>query len=266
MAQSDNSTQRRAGTQSLERGVTLLRLLAAHQRYGLTLTEASTLSGLDISTTQRMLKALVRVRLAVRNPDKRYGLGMLTFELGLAATQRVALIDELRPVLRNVAGLTGDTAYLVARSGDEAVCLAREEGHFPIRTLILEIGGRRPLGLGAGSLHLLAQFPEDEVEAVIQRNEPYYREYHQIDAQILREAVREARRVGYGLTHARLTGGVSGVGIALPNFEGRPYAAISIACISSRLDTAHHEHAVSVMRAAVDSWHKTSGHVRDIVA
>jgi DNA-binding IclR family transcriptional regulator len=208
-----------------------------------------------------MLKALVRERLVARNADKRFVLGMLTFELGLAATQRMALIDELRPVLRNVAGLTGDTVYMVARGGDEAVCMAREEGHFPIRTLILEVGGRRPLGLGAGSLHLLSQYPDDEVDAVIRRNEAHYGRFHNMDAQVLRESVQDARKAGYGLIHSRLTQGVSGVGIALPNFGGRPYAAISIACISSRLDDAHCEHAVSVMRSAVDAWHKTSGHV-----
>jgi hypothetical protein len=37
---------------------------------------------------------------------------------------------------------------LVARTGDEAVCLECIEGSFPIKVLTLRAGDRRPLGIG----------------------------------------------------------------------------------------------------------------------
>jgi DNA-binding IclR family transcriptional regulator len=247
----DMEGEPRAGTQSLERGVALLGVLATHQHRGLSLSDVARLSGLGVSTTQRLLKALHRLRLAERDADKRYRLGMLTFELGLAAGTKMPHIDAMRPVLQLVAERTGDTAYLVARSGDETVCLLREQGHFPIRTMIMDVGSRRPLGLGGGSLHLLSHHDDDEVRRVIARNAEHYPRFHHVDAQILHFAVQEARKRGYGLSHGRLTEGVSAVGIAVPTPDGLPVLAIGIACISTRMDEDHCRKAVRILREAV---------------
>ena len=98
------------GTQALERATQVLLALGGNQRQGLRLTELSERCGLDLSTTQRLVKGLVRLRLADRDEEKRYRLGALTFELGLAAGQSNAIVGRMRPVLQEVAQRTGDTA------------------------------------------------------------------------------------------------------------------------------------------------------------
>ena len=45
-----------------------------------------------------------------------------------------------------------------------AVCVAREIGDFPIRTLSLGVGDLRPLGVGSGSLALFAFLPDEQIE------------------------------------------------------------------------------------------------------
>jgi DNA-binding IclR family transcriptional regulator len=38
----------------------------------------------------------------------------------------------------------------------------RHEGSFPIRTLVLDVGNRRPLGVGAGGLAILAAIGDEK--------------------------------------------------------------------------------------------------------
>jgi DNA-binding IclR family transcriptional regulator len=55
-------------------------------------------------------------------------------------------------------------------SGTDGVCLHHEEGSFPIHTQVLSAGRRYPLGIGAGSLALLAAMSDREVERIINAN------------------------------------------------------------------------------------------------
>jgi len=237
------------GTQALERATQVLLALGGNQRQGLRLTELSERCGLDLSTTQRLVKGLVRLRLADRDEEKRYRLGALTFELGLAAGQSNAIVGRMRPVLQEVAQRTGDTAYYIVRSGDEVVCLLREEGHFQVRALIPAIGGRRPIGLGGASLHILSQL--EERQAIIERNAGIYARYPHSTAEVVSMSATEALRLGYGISHARDIAGVSNAGIAVPNGDREPFAGIGITCISPRLTQEHCEEAIVILREAL---------------
>ena len=66
--------------------------------------------------------------------------------------------------MRRLAERTQDTVFLSARDRDEAVCLERVIGDYPIKTLTLSIGDRRPLGVGAGSLALLSALSDRAAE------------------------------------------------------------------------------------------------------
>lgn len=249
MPHSDNPPSLRMGTQALERATQVLLALGGNQREGLRLTDLSERCGLDLSTTQRLVKGLVRLRLADRDADKRYRLGSLTFELGLAAGQNNAIVSRMKPVVKEVAERTGDTAYLVMRSGDEAVCFVREEGDFQVRALIPAIGGRRPIGLGGASLHILSQLKDRQ--GIIERNAKIYARYPSSSAEIVSMSATEALRAGYGISHARDIPGVSNAGIAVPNPNGEPFAGIGITCISPRLTHEHCDKAVAIMREAL---------------
>jgi DNA-binding IclR family transcriptional regulator len=242
----------RAGTQSIERTSLVLRLIAANQRSGLSLTEIADRTQLEVPTAHRMLKCLVDERLVERGvADRRYKLGSLTLELGLAAMHQSTLIERARPVVERIALETGDTVYLVARSGDESVCLTRREGSFPIKTLILEVGGRRPLGIGGASLHILCQYSDEEVEGIITRNERTYGFFHNVNAEILRKAVVKARMLGHGMSCDRQIAGVTAVGIALPSRHGIPCVGIGVAAITSRMDDGHRQFALERIRDAI---------------
>src|SRR5687768_5800755 len=203
---------RLTGTQSIERALTLLREIAAHNRGGSRLLDLATRTGLQRPTVHRMLKCLATESMVQQDADShRYFLGPMVFELGLTATPRFNLRETCHPALTRIAEATGDTVFLTQRSGLDSVCLDRREGTFPIKTFTLEIGMRRPLGVGTGSLAILSALSEDEVRHVIASNAPRLPEYGLSPASLLAQ-VKSAQKRGYAVREMPSLAGVRSIG------------------------------------------------------
>lgn len=229
------SAPERRGTQSIERVVGMLRVVASRGRSGMRLGDVVTASGLPTSTCYRMLQRLELEGLVERHPvTRKYFLGPLLHELGLLARPRVQLAAHCEPVLAEIAEETKDTVYLSERRGLEAVCTARALGDYPIKALTLDVGVRRPLGVGAGGLAILCALPPDEADEIISAQAARYPKLSALDPGRVRAAVAEGRAQGYAFLDSAVVAGTAAVGVALPGEH--PQAAISVAAISSRLD------------------------------
>lgn len=224
-----------AGTQSIERVVAMLRMVASRGRSGMRLVDITAASGLPTSTCFRMLQRLEVEGLVERHAvTRKYFLGPLLHELGLLARPRFPLAGRCDPFLSALAETTQDTVYLSERRGHEAVCSARALGGYPIKTLILDVGVRRPLGVGAGGLAILCALPEAEAEAVIDANAALYPKLSTLDHKRVRAAVRLGRAQGFAFLDGAVIPGTAAVGLAFPAEDS--IAAISVAAISTRLD------------------------------
>jgi DNA-binding IclR family transcriptional regulator len=235
------------GTQTIQRAGAILRAIARFGPSGARLIDLTNAVSLTRPTTHRIVQGLIAEMMVVQNArTKRYQLGPLIFELGLATTQRSTLPEICRPTLRRLAELTHDTVYLVVRSGFDVVCLDRAEGSYPIRAVTLDVGGRRPLGLGAGGVALLATFPDEEVRQVIDHHCGSGPSYDGVTAEMLWRAVADARREGCGRNQESMSPGIRGIGAAIPTEGDRAFAAISIASIAERM-TKQRFHELSVL-------------------
>jgi DNA-binding IclR family transcriptional regulator len=225
-----------SGTQSIERALSLLREIAAHNRTGSRLLDLANRTGLQRPTVHRMLKCLAAEDMVQQDPDThRYFLGPMVFELGLTAGPRFNLREICHPALTRIAEATGDTVFLTQRSGLDAVCLDRLEGTFPIKTFTLEIGMRRPLGVGIGSLAILAALPDEDIRNIVTSNTPRLPEYGLTPNSLLAQA-KKAQKLGYAVREAPSLAGVRSIGQALHNRSGIPFAALSLSAISSRMN------------------------------
>ncbi len=223
------------GAQAIQRAIALLRAVARANERGARATALATEVGLSVATAHRILSVLAQEGLLTHDPySKLYHLGMELFVLG-AAAQEFSIRDRLRPVLEQVALETEDTVFLLIRSGNDAVCIDRVEGCFPIRTLTLDVGSRRPLGVGAGSLALLAFLPDSQVEAVLAANAPRYANYAGFSADDIRRTVAHARDLGFALNGGVLRPNVAAVGVPVLDAERRIVAAVSVAAIPDRM-------------------------------
>ncbi|WP_321893262.1 IclR family transcriptional regulator [Paraburkholderia tropica] len=225
---------------SLRRGVAILKLLATSGSRGLALTELAARASVPHPTVHRVLKQLMAENLATHNTDtKRYRLGPLAFELGLACSTMYDIRDICTPFMDTLAEMSGDTAYLVVRSGFEAVCIHRCEGNFPVRALVLEVGSRRPLGVGAGGLAILSAIDDAERKEVIARVAPTLPAFGKLDANTLEQACESARTRNAAIIQNRVTLGITAIGKPFRNSLGQPVGALSVAALTERMSAQH---------------------------
>jgi len=245
---SDDNQGRLTGTQSIERALVLLREIAAHNRSGSRLLDLATRTSLQRPTVHRMLKCLAHEGMVQQDSEThRYFLGPMAFELGLTAAPRFNLREICHPAISRIAEATSDTVFLTQRSGLDSVCIDRREGTFPIKTFTLEVGVRRPLGVGTGSLAILASLPDDEVKSIISSNEPRLPE-HGLNGTTLLSQVRKAQKLGYAVRETPTLAGVRSIGQALRNQSGVPFAALSISAISSRMADRRVQELSTILR------------------
>lgn len=122
---------------------------------GLTLAELAARTTLYKSTLLRLADSLIHHRLLARLEDGRYRVGPACFALGALYQRGLKLDDFLLPLMRELAGLSGESAAFYVRDRDARVCLHRVDSQHAIRFHVRE-GDVLPLHSGSGGLTLLA--------------------------------------------------------------------------------------------------------------
>lgn len=243
-----------AGTQSIERAAHVLRIIASRNSVGLRLVDISKQAKLERPTAHRILKCLMAEGLVRQSPEtRRYFLGHLIFELGLAASSSFNLRDICHPSLVRLAEKSGDTVFLSIRSGADSVCIDRVEGAFPIKTFTLDIGTRRPLGVGAGGLALLMKLPEQTQQEIVSANALRLSAYNNLTVPVVMKLLKRCRDLGFALNDAQVTPGSTSVGLPIRSRSEEPVLAISIGAISSRMTRERQKELASMIRAELEN-------------
>ncbi|GGG61148.1 IclR family transcriptional regulator [Salipiger pallidus] len=230
--------EKTTGAQSLHRSFGLLRMISSHAARGLSLVEICKRSGIARSTVYRMLRALQNEGLVEQDPDDdRYYLGREAWLMGLAAESRYGMTDVAKATLASLSAEAGDISLFLQRIGTHTVCIARNEGSYPVRTHTAQVGGRYPLGVGGGSLAILAACPDDEIDWILERNaDEMARDHPGFPPPFLRELIDETRANGYAVNPGRVYAESWGVGIPFFDPQGTPRGAISLAGVPNRIE------------------------------
>jgi DNA-binding IclR family transcriptional regulator len=159
----------------------------------------------------------------------------------LADTARHYFVrDQFRNALEKIARETGDTVFLLIRSGNDVLCVDRVEGKSPIRMMTIDVGVRKPLGIGAGSLSLIAFLPDDEFGKALAANANRYSQY-KMDSERLRSLGMSSRGRGYVVSENLFHKGVTSIGVPIINSQGTIVAAITVSTISQRMPLKRRE-------------------------
>lgn len=243
--------QRRPGasTSSVERALRLLRVMS--EGHAARLTDIAAAAGLDKATALRLLDVLAREGFVGRDPvSKQFSLGPELAVLGASALRHFDPRPIARPSLMRLAGQFHDSVVLSLPSGIESLCLDVEVGSYPIRANYLNVGSRRPLGVGAGSLALLAWMPDDERGAALDILGSQLGRYPRITAKLLRERIADARRRGHAVLLDVVVERMGGIAVPILDPDGRPVAALSIAALTDRITSREAELARALQREA----------------
>jgi DNA-binding IclR family transcriptional regulator len=253
MPESPETTAREvlAGAQSIHRAIAVLRVVAQHNQQGVRLSKVAQKLGLHTATVHRMLSVLVKEQLVTHDPaSKLYHIGLELYSFGATAPQS-SIRDKLHPALERIAEKTGDTCHLAIRSGNEAMCIDRVVGKYPIQVLTLELGERRPLGIGASSLAILSSLPKDEIETIIQANRLHYRNYKNRKACDVAQSVDKSCQLGYGLSDRVVNSRTAGVGVAVKDRYDKVVAAISVAGITQRMGKKRQKEIAALIKSEI---------------
>lgn len=229
------------GVQSLQRAFGLLGTIARHHAQGITLAALQEQSGLDRTTAHRMLRFLVQTGYAQRDAGsaRSYRLGCAAMGLGLSAFSRPPLVERLAPLMKSLARQTEDNVFLVTPLGDFSYTLALEQGAVPMPRYRELVGASRLLGLGTGSMALLASLPDMDVQAHLKRHQEAYAA-SPFSALRIQRAIQRTRAAGYTLAAEP---GVAGAGYAF-DVPGAGTVALSILSSRARMPAAR-RHALA---------------------
>lgn len=231
-----NEDVRPSGTQSVDRALRLLKLVAKAPHEGFRLADLAAACDLDRATAHRLLSSLAANGLVEQDvASRRYTLGLEFFSLAAAASNRYDLGEVAHDALVRLAEETGDSVFFSLRAGNDSICIDVQTGAYPIKTLPMDIGSRRPLGAGAVGVAFLAALSDPEVDRILAENQAKLAQFPGQDETSIRAAIAQCRKFGYALNvrHSELN--LSSIAIALLTRRGRPVAVLSLSAIGERL-------------------------------
>jgi DNA-binding IclR family transcriptional regulator len=223
--------------QSLDRAVAILRVLARRHTSGARLNDVAADAGLSRSTAHRLLTALVRLGLAEQDAASAgFYPGLALLSLGAAAADRHNLAELTAPHSQRLADRTGDTVYVALRSGNDAVCVDRLEGSFPIKVMTWNVGDRRPMGVSASGLAMLGALPDDEVARIVEANAPRIEALTGLDRAGVLALVERTRHDGYAFNAGYSAPGMAAVAVPICSVRGEPVGSMCVAALATRLE------------------------------
>lgn len=221
----------------------VLRAVAAAEPAGASTTELGRLADLARPTAHRLLVSLAAEGLVSRDPKGgRWTLGPELYLLGVGAASRYDVTEQARDVVTRLARETGESAFFSARRGDETVCVLNEEGSFPLRSHVLHVGIRFPLGVASAGLVILSHLPDRDVDDYFTRFEPSSSFGADHTEASIRARIEATRRTGYAVNPALIVEGSWGMGAAVFDRTGLPAWALSLTGVETRFKPErHHE-------------------------
>ena len=223
------------GAQAALRAIRLLKLFS-NERSEMSLGDLSQASGLNKTTTHRLLRALQSESLILKSPvSGRYSLGTGLMALGVQALASSDLRRRVRPVLRSLAHETGETATLEVPFEDSMLILDEVSGRHVIAAAG-NVGTRWPMHATSTGKAYLAYDDRRLDDMPIEL--PTYTDRTLASRDGLAPLVSNIRRRGYAETVDELEEGFTAVATVLRGPLGDIEGALSIGGPTQRLGAA----------------------------
>lgn len=202
-----------------------------------------------LGSTHRLIAALADEGVVERTPHGEWQLSYKLVSIAGAQLARSGLTAAARPVLQDLAEVSGQTAFLATRSDRHVVYLDKVQSDAQVQ-LYVELGARRPLhctGLGKA---ILAHLPPGELADVLDAPLAKVTQHTITDPDELRRLLDVVKSRGYATDNEEVVEGVSCVAAPLFDHTGSVVGAISIAGTDPRLRAADDELPDVVKNAA----------------
>lgn len=225
-----------AGLKVVEKVGLLLRAIGGGGPAGLTTSAVARATGLSRPTAHRLLLSLMDEGLIDRDAATgHWQLGPELYLLGSAAAPRYDVTAHAQDILARLAEVTGESAHLSALRGQQTVCLLEAEGSFPLRSHVLRIGIRFPLGVASAGLAILSHLPPAESERYLAQTDLSQSWGPQHARAAVASRIAVTRQEGYAVNPGLLVPGSWGLGAVVFDRNGRPAWALSLTGVEARI-------------------------------
>jgi IclR family pca regulon transcriptional regulator len=219
--------------QSLERGLSVLRAFSA-ERPSMTLSEVARTTDLTRATARRLLLTFEALGY-VRSGGRSFELTPRVLDLGYAYVSSLKLPDIAQPFMEALSERVHESVSAAVLDDDEIVYVARVPTK-RIMTVAIALGSRLPAASTSMGRALLAELPDDELDAFLTRTTVAPATDNTLtDPADLREAILEVRRLGYAVVDQELELGVRSASTVLRNRRGCALAAINVSTHAGRV-------------------------------
>jgi len=210
--------------QSLERAFAVLDEVARRPAGVTALAERV---GLPKSTVARLLATLEELEAVERVDGTRWRIGPAVAALASAASPERGLIAAARPLLAALVAELGEDAGLGLPDGNAILYVDQVESDNPVQVRDWT-GTRAPLHAVPSGLVLLAEWPEDALDAYLRGGLPALTRRTVTDPVLLRARLVEVRRAGYAWGLEEFAEGIDSVAAPIRDARGKAVAAIHV--------------------------------------
>jgi len=221
-----------AGVQSVDRALTILERLARHGEAGV--TEIAAELGVHKSTAFRLVATLEAHRLVEQTEDRgKYRLGVGLLRLAGATTARLDLVQEARPVCRQLASDTGETVNIAVLSESSALYLDQVAGSSALQPHNW-VGQHIPLHATSNGKVFLSGLDRRRVDELLAKLSSYTPSTITAKTR-LRAELEQVREQGYALAVDELEVGLTAAAAPVRNVHGDVVASMSVSGPTFRL-------------------------------
>ena len=242
------------GVQSVDRALTILERLARSGEQGV--TEIASELGVHKSTAFRLVATLEAHRLVEQTEDRgKYRLGVGLLRLAGATTARLDLVQEARPVCRQLAADTGETVNIAVLSESSALYLDQVAGSSALQPHNW-VGQHIPLHATSNGKVLLSGLSRQECDAMLSKLSAYTATTITTKGK-LRAELDQVREQGYALAVDELEVGLTAAAAPIRNAHGDVVASMSVSGPTFRISGERVDDVVAkVVEAAEEVSHR----------
>lgn len=220
--------------QSVEKAMKVLTAFDGSKRQ-LSLSEISSLTGFDMSATQRFTFTLAALGYLVKDADSRkYELSPRLLDFTYHYLTSSELVSRATPYLQQLGSETEEATNLTVLDGTDIVFVLRIVSRNVFNAHVIT-GSRLPAYCTAPGLAILATLPDGEIDDILSRtNLVPYTSSTVYQPRKIKDRIAQIRKQGYAHTEDEYFVSDISTAAAITNAHGRGIGAVNIAVARSR--------------------------------
>lgn len=207
-----------------------------HDNPRMTLSEVAAKTGMNRARARRFLLTLNALGY-VRKQHRHFALAPKTLQLGYAFLSANNYRTVIQQHLEDITQQTGESSSLGVLDGNDVTYVCRSAAPHRLMVITLAIGTRLPAVSTSMGRMLLAQLPDEDLDALLETvTLEQHTERTITDKTELRECLRQVREQGYCIVDQELDSGLRSLAVPAFDAHGKLLGAINISTNAARID------------------------------